>query len=198
MKIERIMTALILTAAWLAFMSCLEGCTPQVTPRGNLLDTPEHHVQSGTKLLKLGKYEDALREFELAKELAPAFSRAYVGSGLVWGYKGDFKQGIKDIEKAKDLASTDEEKVYANVGLIRLCVIGKESAHEKWIEESESAYKEAVDLLPESSDAHYYMGKAYKEALNLKRARDLFKKVLEINSAYVFEAKQDLNLIHNK
>lgn len=195
MKIEHRMTVLILTAVWLVVMFCLEGCAPEVTWLENLLDTPQHHVVSGTKLLKLGKYDDALREFEQAKELAPAFSRAYVGSGLVWGYKGDFKKGIKDIENAKDLAGSDEEKVNAHIGLIRLCIIGKESAYKKWLSHAESGYKDAVGLLPKSSEAHYYMGEAYKEALNFKKASELFKKVLEINNTYVHEARLALNLI---
>jgi len=199
MKIEHRVTALILLiGAWLAVMCCSKGCAPRAMSPENLLDSPQRHVRSGMKLLKLGKYDDALSQFELAKKLEPVFSMAYVGSGLVWGYKGDFKKGIKEIEKAKDLASTDEEKVCASVGMIRLCVMGKESVHEKWLKKAESAYKDSVDLLPESSEAHYYMGEAYKEALNFKKASELFKKVLEINNTYVREARHALNLINNR
>ncbi len=197
MKIEHRVTALILTGTWVAVMCCSNGCTPRAMSPENLLDSPQRHVSSGMKLLKLGKYDAALSQFELAKGLEPVFSTAYVGSGLVWGYKDDFKKGIEEIEKAKDLARTDEEKVYAGVGLIRLCVMGKEAVHEEWLKTAESAYKVTVDLSPESSEAHYYMGEAYKEALNFKRASELFKKVLQINSTYVGEARRALNLIDN-
>ncbi|UCG80392.1 MAG: hypothetical protein JSV60_10605 [Desulfobacterales bacterium] len=109
----------ILTGVWLAAIFS-QGCAPKVRAPESLLDTPEHHVQSGMKLLKLGKYDDAMREFELAKGLDPKFSGAYVGSGLVLAHKGEFQEGIEDMDKAVDLAETKEEKVDANVGLIRL------------------------------------------------------------------------------
>ena len=131
----------------------LQGCAPKVRAPESLLDTPEHHVQSGMKLLKLGRYDNAMREFELAKGLDPEFSGAYVGSGLVFGYKGDFKQGIEDMDKALDLAKTKEEKVDANVGLIRLYSLGKESAHKNWLKKAKGAYEDAIDELPESSAA---------------------------------------------
>ena len=91
---------LVLTGIWLIAIFSLQGCAPKVRAPESLLDTPEHHVQNGMKLLKLGKYDDAMREFELAKELDPKFSGAYVGSGLVFGYKGGFKEGIQDMDKA--------------------------------------------------------------------------------------------------
>ena len=197
MKINRKMTAITLIAVWLGIMCCLQGCTHEKMPPEYALDSPQYHVESGTNLLKLRKYDDALREFERSKELDPLFSRAYVGSGLVWGHKGDYKKGIKDIEKAKTLTNTDNDKVFACVGLIRLYLTGKESAHKEWLEKAESAYKAAVALLPDFSEAHYYMGQAYKEALNFKKARQLFNKVLEINNTCVHEARRALSLIEN-
>jgi tetratricopeptide (TPR) repeat protein len=184
-----------LMGVWLAAIFSLQGCAPKVRAPESLLDTPEHHVQSGMKLLKLGRYDNAMREFELAKELDPEFSGAYVGSGLVFGHKGDFKQGIEHMKKAVDLAKTKEEKVDANVGLIRLYSLGKESAHKKWLKKAKGAYEDAIDLRPESSAAHYYMGKAYKGALNFEKASQLFKKVLDINKTYVVEANDAWKLI---
>jgi tetratricopeptide (TPR) repeat protein len=192
------MTTLTLIGVWLAAIASLDGCAPRLGPLENALDTPQHHVRSGMKLLQLGRYSDALREFEYTKEVDPFFSMAYVGSGLVWGYKGDCKKGIKEIEKAREVATTNEERVFASVGLIRLCLIGKESAREKWLEESESAYKDAVALLPDSSEAHYYMGKVYMEVSNFKRASELFNKVLTINKTYVHEARRALHLMDNQ
>lgn len=198
MKVHLKMTTLTLIGFLLAATASLNGCAPKPGPLENALDTPQHHVHSGMKLLQLGRYSDALREFEYTKEVDPFFSMAYVGSGLVWGYKGDCKKGIKEIEKAREIATTNEERVFASVSLIRLCLIGKESAGKKWLKESESAYKDAVALLPDSSEAHYYMGEVYMEASNFKRARELFNKVLRINKTYVHEARRALNLMDNK
>ena len=195
MKTKHRMIIAVLIGVWLTAIFSLQGCAPKIRPPETLLDTPEHHVQSGMKLLGLGRYDDAMREFKLAKELDPEFSGAYVGSGLVFGNKGDFKQGIEDMKKAIGLSKTKDEKVDANVGLIRLYLLGKKSAHKKWLKKAKGAYEDAIDELPESSAAHYYMGEAYKGALNFEKASQLFKKVLDINKTYVVEANDAWKLI---
>jgi tetratricopeptide (TPR) repeat protein len=195
MKTKHTMIVLLVTGFWLTAILALHGCAPKVRAPESLLDTPEHHVQSGMKLLRLGKYDDAMREFELAKGLDPKFSGAYVGSGLVLGHKGEFKEAVEHMDKAVDLAETKEEKVDANVGIIRLHLLGKESAHKKWLKKAEGAYEEAIDVSPEASAAHYYMGECYKEALDFEKASQLFKKVLDINDGYVVEANDAWRLV---
>ncbi len=197
MQIQHKIAVLTLIGLWVAGITSLEGCAPKAVPLHNVLDSPQHHVHIGMKFLSMGRYDDALREFELSKESDPVFSNAYVGSGLVWGHRGDYTKGLQQIQKAMDLANTEKEKVFAKVGLIRFYMIGKGSAFGKWLQEAESAYKDAVSLLPDSSDAHYYMGEAYKEASKFKEAGELFKKVLEINKAHVHEARHGLNVIDN-
>jgi tetratricopeptide (TPR) repeat protein len=184
----------ILTGVWLVAIFS-RGCALKVRAPESLLDTPEHHVQSGMKLLKLGKYDDAMREFELAKEIDPEFSGAYVGAGLVLAHKGEFKEGIEDMDKAVDLAKAMEAKVDANVGLIRLYLMGKELAHKKWLKKAKGAYEGAIDILPEASAAHYYMGECYKEALDFEHASQLFKVVLDINDGFVVEANDAWKLL---
>ena len=187
MQVQPKMIALSLIGLCVAAIALLGGCAPKAVRQDNVLDSPQQHVHNGMKFLTLGKYGNAFREFELSKEFDPTFSKAYVGSGLVWGHRGDYKRGLQEIQKAKDLANTDEEKAFANVGLIRFFVIGKGSAFDKWLQEAESAYKDAVALLPDSSEAHYYMGEAYKEASKFQKARERFKKVLEINNTHVMK-----------
>jgi hypothetical protein len=189
------MITVALIGVWLTAIFFLQGCAPKPRAPESVLDTPEHHVQSGMKLLGLGRYDDAMREFQLAKELDPEYSGAYVGSGLVLGNKGDFKQGLQDMDRAIDLSKTKEEKVDAYVGLLRLYVLGKESAHKKWLKKARWAYEKAIDIQPDSSAAHYYMGEAYKEALDFENASQLFEKVLDINDGYVVEANDAWKVI---
>ena len=195
MRTKRKTIVVALIGVWLTAIFCIQGCAPKALPPESLLDTPEHHVQSGMKLLRLGRYDDAMREFELAKGLDPEFSGAYVGSGLVFGKTGNFKPGIEDMEKANGLAVTKEEKVNANVGLIRLYLLGKETADKNWLKKARGAYEDAINDSPQSSAAYYYMGEVYKEALNFEKASQLFKKVLEINDSYVIEANDAWKLI---
>ncbi len=195
MKTKHSVIAVVLAGVWLATVFSICGCATKPRPAESVLDTPEHHVQSGMKLIAMEKYDDAMREFDLAKGLDPKFPPAFVGSGLVLGYKGDFKQGLKDMDKALDLAKTKEHEVDANVGLIRLYLLGQESASENWLSKARKAYKKAVRISPESSAAHYYMGECFKEGLMFGEASDLFKKVLDINDGYVVEANDAWKLV---
>lgn len=188
--------ALVLAGVWLTASFLAAGCAPKKRAlEESPLDTPEHHMQSGMKLLEMEKYDDAMREFELANGLDPEFSAAYVGIGLVHGSRGDFKIGIEQMDKAASMAKTDEEKIGAELGFIRLYSTGKESLDKHWLKKAKQAYKSAVDLAPGSSAAHYYMAEAYKEALNFEMAGELFKKVLDINEGYVVEANDSWKLI---
>ena len=66
------------------FVMAIVSCAPKPRKEVRALDTPEHHVFSGNKLLDKGKYDDAKREFELAISLDPKFSSAHAGLGLVY------------------------------------------------------------------------------------------------------------------
>ena len=195
MKTRQREIGVVLAGVWLTAVFSLYGCAPKVRPSESVLDTPKHHVQSGMKLIAIGKCDDAMREFDLAKGLDPKFSSAFVGSGLVLAHQEDLKQGIKDMDKALDLAKTKEEKIDANVGLIRIYLLGKESAHKNWLSKAKKAYAAAVRLSPESSVAHYYMGESYKHALEFDEASELFKKASDINDGYVVEANDAWKLI---
>lgn len=195
MKTKHSVIAFVFAGVLLSVSLWFYGCAQKPRPSESVLDTPEHHVQSGMKLIAMEKYDDAMREFDLAKGLDPKFSPAFVGSGLVLGYKGDFKQGLKDVDKALDLAKTEEQEVDANVGLIRLYLLGKESASKNWLSKARKAYGKAIRLSPESSAAHYYMGECFKDGLMFTEASDLFRKVLDINDGYVVQANDAWKLI---
>ena len=87
---------------FLLVISVLSGCAHQ-KPRkpSGCLDTPAHHVFSGTQLLNQGQLYGAGREFELALELDPKCSPAYCGKGLVLGPKMDFEGAFEALAMAK-------------------------------------------------------------------------------------------------
>jgi len=72
---------------FIAFMIAMMSCAPPPRMATSQLDTPDHHFATGMRLLNQGKYADAQREFELAIELNPKYSKAYAGIGLVKAYK---------------------------------------------------------------------------------------------------------------
>jgi len=171
----------------------LFSCAPKERKPVSQLDTPEHHTYTGMKLMDQGKYGDAQREFELALELNRKFSKAYTGMGLVTAYQGNFKQAFKYMKSAKKYAESDDEAVFYRVGMVRLYTMAKPD--DGWLEDAEGEFKRAVKIDPKSSAAHYFMGLAYKVALEFGKASDMFAKVLDLDDKYVREADKDWKLV---
>ncbi|MBW1858271.1 MAG: hypothetical protein JRI42_08380, partial [Deltaproteobacteria bacterium] len=106
--------------AFISLILILGGCAPKARAPASILDTPEHHVFTGMKLLERDKLSDAEREFNLAKELDHKYAPAYRGLGLVFAYKGDFKPAFKNMSRAKKLAKTRDEEARVYIGYMRL------------------------------------------------------------------------------
>jgi len=182
-----------LLAAALLFVSCTaKGVKPL-----NEMDTPEHHFSTGMKLLDQGQYPPAQAEFERAIQLAPAFSRAYAGLGLVKAHQNDFGDAFKQLEKAWGEASAKEEKTLVHVGYIRantmskiVCAqIGPECKQDpRWLGLTKEEFEKAIALDPQSAAAYYYMGMAHKADLNFGRAGQMFAKVMDIRKDLTTEA----------
>ncbi len=193
MKIEKRLATIGLVGFMLLFV--FYACRPAVRAPEAELDTPEHHVMNGMKLLKKGKIDDAFRDFNLAKELDPKFSGAYVGLGLVWGHREDFKKAMKNMKRAKKYADTKAEEANAHIGSMRLYTLGKNKIDEDWLEETEDAFEDAIDLMPDTSAAYFYMGVAYKEAYEFNKASQNFAKVLDLDDEYVADADAEYRVV---
>lgn len=173
----------------------LFSCGPKPMAPKAELDTPEHHVANGNKFLKSGKIDDAFKEFNRAKDLDPKHSPAYLGLGLVYGFRDDFENGFKTLKTAKKYAKGKEEEIAVNVGNMRLYIMGKDKVDKKWLKKVESAYNKAIKLIPELPDPYFYMGTAYKMSYDFRKAAKEFTRVLEINKGYVEEADREYAVI---
>jgi Tfp pilus assembly protein PilF len=178
---------LMLIAAVMALVAA--GCGPKAVPSTSVMDTPEYHYNQGLKALDADRTDDAMREFERAVALDPKSPLGYIGKGLTLGKKGDFKPAVENMEKAKDLETRGIE---ARIGMIRLLSLQREKG---WIEDAESEFKAADKKEPDNARLHYYMGIAYKRDLNLDKATDMFRKVLELNKDFVGEANAEWAII---
>lgn len=157
------------------------------------LDTPEHHTYTGLKLMSQGKYPDAEREFDLARQLNPKYSKAYGGSGLVHAYRGDFDTAFDLMKKAEKYATDNEDKTFAYVGKLRLFTMSKNKRD--WLKRAEEQFHNAVKLDPKSSAAYYFMGIAYKYGLEYTKAGSAFAKVLDLNDHYLEQANEEWRLV---
>lgn len=169
------------------------SCTPQLRKPGGELDTPEHHVFTGERLLAEKNYNQARREFELALELAPYFSKAHAGMALAKAYQGDIQGASQAMLDAWKYAKTKEEKLFIHVGRIRLLTVAR--VDKDWLAQAREEFGDAVKLDSRHAAAYYYMGDAYKTALDFAQAGQMFKKVLEINNEFVKEADGGWNLV---
>ncbi|MRR15917.1 MAG: hypothetical protein EG826_05615 [Deltaproteobacteria bacterium] len=171
----------------------IAGCGQAPRIPVSQLDTPEHHVFTGMRLLDQGKYADAQREFELALQLDRKYSKAYTGLGLVKTYTADFKGALENLEQGAKYAKADEEILFGHVSMIRYQTQSK--LEKKWLDICKDEFDAAVKRDPKHSAAYYFMGLAYKQAYDFNAAGLMFTRVLELKADYVAQADQEWNFI---
>jgi tetratricopeptide (TPR) repeat protein len=169
------------------------SCAPKALrqPTGSM-DTPQHHVFSGMKMLDKTDLEGAIREFNLAIELDPKYSPAYQGLGVALGYEKRFDAAYEAMSNASKYSRTKEEEAMAYVGFMRLHTLEKKKG---WLEDVEAYFPKAVARIEGLPEAYYHLGVAYKEAYRFNESEKAFKQVLAINKSLVGEADEQLKLV---
>jgi tetratricopeptide (TPR) repeat protein len=165
------------------------GCGTKIAPSTSIMDSPEYHYTNGLKYLDNGKLDEALRSFDRAVALAPKSPLGYIGKGLVFGKKGDFKAAFDNMEKAKDL---EEKGIESRIGMIRLLSMQRSDG---WIAKAEKEFNAANAKEPGSARLNYYMGIAYKMAFDFDKAAVSFRTVLDLNKDFTSEANTEWALI---
>lgn len=168
------------------------SCGPKIVKPVGEMDTPDHHFYTGIKFLDQGKYSDAGKEFDQSIALDPEFSKAYAGNSLVNAYQGNFKAANDSMKKAWSYAKSDSEKIFVHICKIRLYTLRK--ADKDWLDDAKGEFKKAIKIDSGSAAAYYFMGVAFKTALDFEDAGQMFKQVLDINREYVKEADAEWNL----
>lgn len=171
----------------------LISCGPKARVPTSQLDTPEHHTYAGLRLFDQEKYADAQREFELAIQLDPKYSKAYTGIALVKTYTVDFKAAGDSLKMGWKYAKTDEEKIFVYVSRVRYYTQSK--IEKKWLELAKDEFDNAILVDAKHAPSYYFMGLAYKAALEFDVAGRMFQKVLDLKTDYISEADVQWNLI---
>lgn len=178
----------------LVLICLLSACGPKAEAPQATLDTPQHHVKNGNKLMQSGKMDAAFYEFNRAKELDPEYAPAYIGLGLVAAYRGDFAGGLKTVKTAHRYSRDEEQKRSVSVGTMRVYILGGEKIDKDWLEMVEKEFGAARRSSPDHPEAYYYMGVAYKLSFEFSKASEQFKKVLRINRSFIAEADREYAL----
>ena len=176
-----------LIALPLLFMAL--GCAPGKGVSEDFLNTPEHHIASGYKLLKKDYLFHAEREFNLALQLDADAWNAQRGLGLTYARKGQFDLALSHMKKAEQQAKTDETRALVNVGFMRIYLL---EGNDGWADKVTRHYAEAISNDPSLPEAHFYMGMAYKRLDRLPEARAQFNKVLAIDKGLISESQDQL------
>ena len=167
------------------------GCGPKAVPQTSTLDTPEYHYSQGLKYFAKDQFDDAMREFQRAVDLDPKSPLGYIGRGLVFGQKEDFKSAYENMEKAKSL---ENKGIEARIGMIRLYslqMVKEPKKAKDLIKDAESEFNSANDKDPNNARLHYYMGVAYKTDLDFDKAAPMFRTVLDLNKDFTAEANAE-------
>ncbi len=189
MRIKKLVTFFLLFTTILLLISC----GPKARIPTSQLDTPEHHTYTGLRLLDQAKYADAQREFELATSLDPKYSKAYTGIALVKTATGEFAAAWDNLKMGWKYAKADDEKLFVYVSRIRYYTAGK--VEKKWLDLAKDEFDNAILMDAKHAPAYYFMGLAYKSALEFDLAGRMFSKVLDLKTDYISEADVQWNLI---
>jgi tetratricopeptide (TPR) repeat protein len=171
------------------------SCSPKDRIAQSQLDTPEHHVFTGLKLLGEQNYLEAQREFDLAIQLDSKYSKGYTGVGLVKIYTGDFKAADDYLDKGWNKAKNNEDKIFVHVSRIRYFEQGQTKLEKKWLKMAKNEFDDALKLNANHAPAYYFMGLAYKAGLEFNQAGEMFTKVLELKAEHVADADLQWNFI---
>lgn len=191
----------------IGLFSLIISCAPPKTAKPLAeMDTPEHHFYTGMKLLDQEQFEQAQKEFNRAIELSPRFSKAYGGIALVKAYIHDYNAAFDNLKKGWKYAKTNEEKCFIHVGYIRVntlskiaCTrIGTDCEQDKsWLDKCKEEFNKAIELDPKYSPAYYWMGFAYKTALDFQKAGDMFAKVMDLKGELTAEAEKQWKIVQD-
>ncbi len=192
----------------------LAACSPKpkIRKQQSKLDDPSHHVLRGQDMIRENRWTEARREFRLALELNPKYPAALAGKALVIanestlpGKSDEERENLRD--EAKDLldqaeSNAEGDRQDGQVELMALRVVTMLKSDEDWLEDAEDHFANAAELFEENinlqrlrSEPYYYMGIAYREALELGKASEQFRKVLELNLSFTKEANEALELL---
>jgi len=165
------------------------GCAPKSAPPTSVMDTPEYHYKNGLKYLDNDQIDEAMKSFDRAIALAPKSPLGYIGKGLAFGKKGDFKAAFENMDKAKGY---EEKGIESRIGMIRLYSMQRSK---DWIKDAEKEFKAASEKDPNNAALYYYMGEAYKVSFDFDKAADMFHKVLDLNKEFTGEANAEWAVI---
>lgn len=154
------------------------------------------HNNLGGAYASLGRFDEAIAEYQTALRLAPGYGEAHNNLGLAYAYKGNLDTAIAEYRAALRL-DPDYAEAHNNLGLayafrdqldmaiteyqiaLRLEPryapahnnLGLAYASKGLLDLATKEYQEAVDLKPDAAESHFNLGVVYLRSGRLDLAR---------------------------
>ncbi|MBN2373308.1 S-layer homology domain-containing protein [bacterium] len=176
------------------------GCAAKKVGYPSPEDNPEHHYVQGMLALEKGDAETAGAKFERSLFLDKTYSPAMSGMALVMAMRAkgqadakhqevDITESMNYLKNANKKAKDNAQKFIYYTTAIRVNAVAKPKG---WLDRCEELFGFAWDIKDLSSKvlpyyygkeaAAYFMGKAYMEAYEFRKAEDKFALVLSEGS----------------
>lgn len=174
----------------------VSGCTQKVARCTAPEDNPTHHYLRGMEALEAGRIDQAAEKFDRAVYCEEGFGPAYAGKAIVSALKakGMADAGYREVEavrateyleQARKLAESDNDRLEQYLAVMRVVTALK---GKDWLDKVEAAYRSALALEKVDEKLLYYyqgkeavsyfMGQAYLEAYQFRKAEDMFRETL--------------------
>ncbi len=180
----------------LALLIMVAGCSQKVVRCTSPEDNPSHHYLRGMLALEDGKLDLAAEKFDRAVYCEDGFSAAYGGKAIVFGLRAkgmsepryrdlELQQAEENLQKARKLSETDNDLFQYYLAAMRVNTAAKGKG---WTDKVESLYIKAMktpvdekllDYYQGREAASYFMGIAYLEAYEFRKAEDKFRETLD-------------------
>ncbi|MBI2988787.1 MAG: tetratricopeptide repeat protein [Deltaproteobacteria bacterium] len=136
----------------------------------------EQLYNTGYLLTLLGRYEEAIRLYDKSLETLPT-AEAYTYKGWTYGHMGEIKHAIEEAEKAIRL-DPEFGNPYNDIG-VYLIELGREEEAIPYLEKAKKAKRYCCYQFP-----YFNLGRIYVKKKMYEKAREEFKKSLEIDPTY--------------
>src|SRR5437879_5680735 len=137
--------------------------------------------------LVLAQGNEDIRE---AGRLEPQNTKAHYQLGLALARAGQKDEAIAELQKSRELASSDDRRQNADLDIAE----GRVALDKGDLDQAAAKFRHAVELQPESSDAQHFLGVALEKEGDAQGASAAYRKAVVFNPGDVF-AREKVQLL---
>jgi tetratricopeptide (TPR) repeat protein len=130
------------------------------------------HFLKGDALFKSGDVDGAIKEYNVAIQIAPAFVEAYNNLGFILARRAKVNEAVMRYQKALEI-DPGYVPAHINLGLL----FGERGDMKAAIEH----LRKAARISPSNPDAHYHLGRFLAATGNVGEAAEQFREALKID-----------------